>query len=96
MLLQDGGSDARSTDVASIAERAFGRPACFVDAGVGLVGESVEARWRRAERSAEDVGDGDVGMAGLGEMVALVKTGGMAEVGYMGGDVSIGLTGLGR
>jgi hypothetical protein len=29
-------------------------------------------------------------------MVALVKTGDMAGVGYMGGDVSIGLTGRGR
>ena len=66
MLLQDGGSDTRCSDVAGIAERAFGRSACFVDAGVGLGGEGFGTRCRRAEVSAEDVGDGDVGLAGLG------------------------------
>ena len=65
MLFQDGRSDARGTDVAGIAERPFRRSACFVDAGVRLRGEGVEACCCRGEVSPEDVGDGDVRLAGL-------------------------------
>ena len=65
MLLQDGGGDTRCSDVAGIAERAFGWSACFVDAGVWLGGEGLGTRCCRAEVSAEDMGDGDVRVTGL-------------------------------